>query len=475
MSRLVLAALTLLAACARGPEPDRVAPLEPPQLVVLVVFDALYAGRVTHLGYERETTPNLDALAADGASFRSAFSPAPYTLAGIPSILTGRLPDHHGVTNNLARLHDEEHTLAELLAAKGYTTVAAVTNLNGSSVYGVDQGFERFVELFEPQGDEEVDHVARSGEAYRIPAADELVAFAADALARRAEGERLFLYLHVLEPHSPYKAPESFRSRWLDPAYEGRFASGETKPFVDTVHDRWRPDQHDVQAAIALYDGNLAWADHNLGHLVDLLRLEELYDDALIVVTSDHGEAMFEHGRWGHNLHLYDEMLRVPLVVKLPASRARPGLVSDTLVSTMDIVPSVCEWLDAPLPALPLDGLSIAALVEGASAPEHERELLLRSHHRIAHVGLRTPTHKTIVRRHERDARRTAVEHYWLEPDPAERVNLWPGRSKSAGPVVNRLEDWAVDVVKERLDREGGLTLREQQMLEALGYTADSQ
>ena len=325
-----------------------------------------------------------------------------------------------------------------------------------------------------------------AGREYRLPRAGDFVEYAKRAVAEsRSEEYRdrgLFLYLHVLEPHSPYVQPEEFRNLWLDPTYDGPFASGETRPLVDCNREeddekRLEIDERDRQAAIDLYDGNLRWADHNLGALVEVLREAGLYDEALLIVTSDHGEAFWQHGRWGHNDHLYDEMLRVPLVIKLPAGRGGRGRILDELVSIMDLVPSLCEWLDLPLPELPLDGRSLAALAEGQAdggeqradgAPE--RSLRLRSHHRIPHVGVRTPDSKTILHRHKKTGDTMRVEHFELNGDPAEEHDVWMEHRGTAGPVVRQLERWIHDSTINRSRRQIPLTQMERKMLDDLGY-----
>jgi arylsulfatase len=455
-------ALIALAAlgCTRATE---IEPLGRPP-VVLILFDALHAGHVSHLGYERETTPHLDRLAAEGVSFAYAFAPAPYTLASIPSLLTGRRPDSHGVTTPAARLAAEETTLAELLADAGYRTVGAVGNPNGSARFGNDQGFARFDELF---------RIFADGRDYERASADRFVAFARDELARARDGAPLFLYLHVLEPHLPYAMPDEYRALWLDPAYDGPFATGEAQPFLDTVMGKLDADERDVEAAIALYDANLRWADHNLGELRRLLEEAGLWDEALVVVTSDHGEAFWQHGRWGHMDQLFDEQLRVPLVIKLPTGRGLRGVVRDDLVSLLDVAPSVCQWLDLAPGALPLDGLPLAALVEDAAARAPERDLFLRSHHQVAHLALRTDEHKTIVERAQGAAaggRTTRVQHYDLARDPAEASDVYERERARADAAARRLEAWSQEAAVNRNQRGGTLTAEELKMLEKLGY-----
>jgi arylsulfatase A-like enzyme len=435
--------------------------------VVLIVFDALHAGRVSHLGYERDTTPNIDRLAAEGVSFGRAFAPAPYTIAGIASLLTGRLPDSHGVTDTETALDDHEATLAERLSAVGYDTVAAVGNLNGGAAFGHDQGFDAFTELYRTPGSDEL----------RLATADLFVDFTRDLLGRERSDRPLFLYLHVLEPHAPYSMPEEYRSLWIDPGYDGPLASGETQALVDTLSGRIEVTQRDIEAAIALYDANLRWADHNFGLLRETLERGGLWDEALVIVTSDHGEAFWEHGRWGHNDHLYDEQLRVPLIVKLPGARGLKGVVRDELVSTLDVVPSICEWLNLAADGPPMDGVPLAALVEHAERRPDGRELMLRSHHEIAHFGLRSETHKTIVEREQQRVGRgrvTEVRHFALEQDPGERVDLYEQERARVQPVLDRIEEWGRASVKSGKKRRDEMNAVELRHLRDLGYMEGS-
>ena len=474
-----LAALLLGLAPACSGEADEataaapaVAPLGRPP-VVLIVFDALHAGHISHLGYERETTPHLDRLAAEGVSFDTAFAPAPYTRASIPSILTGRRPDSHGVTNVNARLAEEELTFAERLGAVGYRTVAAVGNLNGSAKLGAAQGFEVFEELFRSVSGDDVWKVGDDKSLLRRPTADMFVEFTRQQVAAQNADQPLLLYLHILEPHAPYLMAEEYRSLWLDPEYDGYFAGGDVRSLMDAIEGKYDPDEEDLAAAIALYDANLRWADHNLGEVRSVLEAAGLWDPALVIVTSDHGEAFWQHGRWGHNDHLFDEQVNVPLVVKLPAGRGPRGLVRTDLVSNIDHVPSLCEWLDLPAHGEPMDGYSLAALVEFEDWSQPPgRELILRSNRPIAAVGLRTESHKTIYQRGPKprwnDTER--VRHYALTDDPGEQHDLYPERRAEVDRIVERLEAWGSEAMLRRNELGRGMSPDELRMLERLGY-----
>ncbi|MCZ6596699.1 MAG: sulfatase [Planctomycetota bacterium] len=389
--------------------------------VVLVVLDALHAGHVSHLGYERETTPNLDALAAEGVTFTCAIAPAPYTLATIPSILTGRLPETHGLVSRPGRLPAAEITLTELLAGAGYRTRGAVANMNGGKSHGLDQGFEEFVEVFRAEDGRSVDWVA-DGEEFHLPRAADFPPIVERWLAE-ADERPLFLYAHILEPHEPYTPPSEFQQLFLDPAYEGIFGVAESEIIKQARRREVELGPEDVEALTALYDANLRYADDAVGRILDQLKEAGLYDQALIIVTSDHGEAFWQHGEQGHNTLLYDEMLRVPLVVKFPSGTGQVGVRVDAMVSPMDVLPTVCEVLDLPHPGRPLDGTSLWTAVRNPTANEG-RKIYLRSNHRKPHLGLRTNVHKTIVYREKGSERPVNVERFDLVADPDESEDV---------------------------------------------------
>ena len=446
-------------------------PTEPPTVVV-VVLDALHADHVSHLGYPRETTPNLDRLAADGVTFTQAVAPAPYTLATMASLHTGLLPDAHGITQGGRRLPEERATLAAHLSDHGWRCFGASGNLNASSLQGLHRGFERFLEMHRPAGAR--DRAGAKGDApetetdlraagLRPPLAEEFPPVLADWLDELAGDEKALLYLHLLEPHSPYRAPDEVRARFVADDYDGPFADGETRPFLRSIRGELDVSDADVAAGIGLYDANLAYADAALGELLRQLRDDGRYDDALIVVTSDHGEAFWQHGRWGHNDELYEEMVHVPLVVKLPAGRGAPGSRVDALVSPMDLLPSLCEWTGVPTPT-GLHGVPLQRAIEAAPAAR-SRKLVLRNHDEVPRLALRADGVKVV----RRDGH---VDLYDLDADPDERAPR-PIDSSPQGPA---LLDFLDRFERVRAGWEGAavegaaLTTEQERLLEELGY-----
>ena len=478
------ALLAALAACGSGEQTvpaaaDAAAPHAAPheRVILLVVFDALHADHLSHLGYERATTPNLDRLASDGISFSNCFSPAPYTRAGIPSILTGRLPDHHGVTGGGAVLARGETTIAELFAERDLPTRAAIANLNGSEIYALDQGFIEFRNHMLVEEGRSAD-ITLGENSFHQPSADEFTARVRGWLDTDANGPA-FYYLHYLEPHPPFDPPPEYRKRWIDPAYDGIFASGITKYLIQETKGEIEASEADRAAVRALYDASLAYADAQFGDVLDELRTRGLYDDAWIVVTSDHGEAMWQHGEFGHNLQLFDEMLNVPLIVKPPKGVAARSRIEPALVSTLDILPSLVEWCGLGAPLEPIDGRALTPLLApdptlgGAAFDDGTRELILRTHEDVPDLALRTNRDKTIVLRGPNGGVR-ALEHYDLVRDPRERENVANMHPDVARARSVRLRDWFAGAAARQLPRDS-IELSEAQalLLERLGYKAE--
>jgi arylsulfatase A-like enzyme len=309
--------------------------------VVVYLIDTLRADHLGCYGYGEPTSPRIDRFAADAVRFSHAIAQSSWTRSSVASLLTGLYPRRHDTVGRADALPDEADTLAERLSRLGYATAAFSTNGNVSRVFGFAQGFDLFRSL--PEG--------RTLELHQL--SDRLNEAAFPWLGERPEAP-FFLYLHATDPHAPYTPPEPFRGRFaagVDPALGGierlRALSGDAEPE--------QPDLREV--LIRLYDGEIAFNDHQFGRLLDRLEALGLYDDALIVLTADHGEEFLDHGGWQHGRTLFQEQLAVPLLVKLPGGRAA-GTVVETRVEQVDLIPTVLDLLGEPPPA-GLDGRSL--------------------------------------------------------------------------------------------------------------------
>jgi len=316
---------------ASGPTPDGPS-------VILIMVDALRADHLSCYGYEAGRTPAIDALAADGVRFAQAFAQASWTRPSVATILTALYPSTHQAVHKSDVLPDAVVTLPEVMQAAGYRTIGFANNINVAPLFNFQQGFDEY-EFLEPAfffgATESAAQLtiynqlrlvrerylsrAKHVEHYYQPA-EVVTARGLEWIARN--GDRpFFMFLHYMEPHDPYFTHpydgEAF-ARVADPSPEPGMAG------------RYR----------AAYDGEIAHLDGELDRLLRELRARGVYDRSLIVLTSDHGEEFCEHGGWWHGTTLYDEQIAVPLIVKPPQGGAR-GVVSDALVSSLDIAPTI--------------------------------------------------------------------------------------------------------------------------------------
>jgi arylsulfatase A-like enzyme len=348
------------------PHPQRPAR---PFNVVLYVIDTLRADRLGCYGYPRPTSPRIDGLAASGVLFRHAVAQSSFTLPSTASILTGRNPKHHGALAPRHRLQPDVTTLAEALARHGYRTAAFVTNYLASSVFGLDRGFDTF-RFYREEG-------TRRSSVY-LPSS---------ALGRRVsrwverQGEKpFFLYVHATDPHFPYRPPRRTARSFLRPGitYADALAIVDrSRPFF-LGNENWglRPSPvpaRDVAVFRDLYDGDVRTADEGVGTLLDVLAHRGLIDETVVILTSDHGEEFLEHGGLAHSQTLYDEVLRVPLLIRLPGG-ASGGTVVESIAQHVDIVPTILDVLGLPVPA----GLDGSSLLAPRSAEEDETYSFLR-------------------------------------------------------------------------------------------------
>lgn len=291
--------LALLLACSGPPEPPPAPPFQadpPPRTpVVIITLDTTRADRIGCYGYAQAETPAIDALAARGTRFDRAYTPVPLTIPAHSSLFTGLLPPHHGVRDNGdQRLAEQATTMAERLAAEGWTTHAAVSAFVTQAHWGFGQGFDGYDDSLGVPSDRVSWRAEREGG----PVVDQ-------ALVALEDGAD-FLWVHLFEPHSPYEPVEPYRSRHAG-----------------------RP-----------YDGEIAAADAHVGRL-----LAALPDDALIVLAGDHGEALGEGGEQQHGLLLGEATLHVPLILAGPGV---PVGVEHHPVSLVDVAPTLLRLLGLP-------------------------------------------------------------------------------------------------------------------------------
>jgi choline-sulfatase len=414
-----LAVLALGATLARRPADSRHSPIRGP--VIVVSIDTLRADHVSAYGSRRAHTPALDTLAADGVLFERAYSHAPQTLPSHASVLTGLLPCHHGVRDNVGfALAAGVPTLPERLRTAGLRSAAFVSAYVLRSQTGIARGFDEYDAPVAETPDTSMGSLRRDGA--------ETVAAAARWLDRQPD-DQFLLFVHLYEPHRPWHVPQAY-------------------------------------ATPGGYAGAVGYADALVGRLVSGLRTRGLYERSLIVVFADHGEGLGDHGEEEHGIFLYDEAVHVPLIVKLPGLRRAGARVSE-LVGHVDVMPSILDLVGAA-PVAGLDGLSLRPLLEGKRAPWPERSVYAEGLYARHHFGWSELLSLTDER--FRFILAPRPELYDLHADPGERRNLAAERAGTAAAMTGVLRS----ATSRNADTPASVSPEERERLQALGYVGTS-
>jgi choline-sulfatase len=415
---LVLAALgTGLAAVGGWRYARASAPVNGP--IILISIDTLRADRLPAYGYKKIETPALDALAADGVVFERAYSHSPQTLPAHASLLTGRLPFETGVRDNVGFvLKPNERLLPQMLRERGFATGGIVSAYILRKETGIGQGFDFFDDGTLPASTE-----ATAGQPLQRDGAE--AAEIAERWLGQQESPRVFLFLHLYEPHKPYAPP---------PRYSG-----------------YEP-----------YDGEIAYADEIVGGVIRYLKSHQLYDRSTIVVLSDHGEGLGDHGEQQHGLFVYEEAVRVPLIVK-PAGSLGGGRRINDVVQHADLVPTILDLAKAPAPGN-LHGRSLKALLDGTGRLEPE-PVYSEALYGLYHFGWTGVTALTDGR--YRYIQAPKEELYDLTTDAQEKHNLAEDQHATRQVLHDKLEKLVAGAV---IPQSREVTEDERERFDALGY-----
>jgi arylsulfatase A-like enzyme/Tfp pilus assembly protein PilF len=383
---------------AAGEMKKLLAPLSPQDLNILFfTLDTTRADHIGCYGYTRIETPNIDSLAGQGFLFKNATSQAPLTLPSHSSIFTGTYPFYNGVRDNGGfYLEPEKTTLAEVLQQSGWATSAFIGAFVLDSRWGVNQGFDYYFDQFDFAKYKTIslDSVQRQG--------GEVIQAFFDWLEENPQ-KKFFSWIHLYDPHTPYEPPEPYKTRYGN------------RPW-------------------GLYDGEIAYVDSLVGRVVDALEEKGLLDKTLIVIVGDHGESLGEHHESGHGFFVYDATQSVPLIVRLPV-RSFQGKVIESQVENVDIMPSLLELLELPVPK-EVQGRSFLPMLTGRGGGG-ERLAYSETYYPRYHYGwselksLRTARYKFI--------QAPRPEFYDLVRDPGERSNIYNAGSGEAKRLEHEL------------------------------------
>lgn len=388
-----------------------------PNGIILISIDTCRADYLSCYGYLRQTTPNIDQLAAQSVIFKNAISPVPTTRPAHCSMLAGTIPPYHGVHGNLDdRLRDSTVTLAEILKENGFKTAAFVSAFVMDSQFGLSQGFDIYNDSFVQK--------ERLGE--------QTNRFVLEWLEQHKNG-RFFLFLHYFDPHAPYAPPEPFAFKFAgDP-----------------------------------YAGEIAYVDHCIGLIILKLKDLGLFDSSLIIVTSDHGEMLGEHGEQYHSYFIYQSAIKVPLIFKFPG-QSESREITD-LVGLIDIVPTVCGLLDIEPPAV-VQGMDLGPYFFDKAGAVGQRQIYCGSLQPTNYgcnslLGVVTDRFKYI--------QTTRPELYDIVADPQESNNLIGLHPRRADILRNTLKQMLEQSIPSSVsDTKVALDQQSRDRLESLGYVS---
>ena len=390
----------------------------PPGAVVLISIDTLRADHLPVYGYTKGRTPVLDALAKESVVFDRAYSHAPQTLPAHTSMLTGLLPFEHGVRDNLGfTLAADKTTLAERFHQAGYKTAGFISAYVLRPETGISRGFDVYnADLPAVASDLSPGQVQRPGQQTLA---------AAESWLNTLVDDRFFLFFHIYEPHTPYAPPERFSS-------------------------------------LAPYDGEIAFADEIVGKLIADLKRRGAYDAATIVVLSDHGEGLGDHGELEHGLFVYDETIHVPWIMKLPGAKSAGRRVTDP-IQHIDLVPTIAALLKLG-PVAGLRGRDLSPLLDatGRPAPQgiYSEALYPRYHFGWSELlALTDERYKFIKAPHD--------ELYDLQNDPHERANIVATRNEVGSAMRTAIDGL---VAGRDIDAPSAVSAEDRERLAALGY-----
>jgi len=320
--------------------------------IILISIDTLRADHLGCYGYSRKTSPNIDSLASESVIFTRAFSPAPYTISSHMSLLTGLYPLRHRVLYLDQSLDSKIKTLASRLSQAGYVCGAFTDGGQVSHRFGFNRGFD----YFEEEASAEVP-----------PRAAEKTFIRSVGWLKRHRDTPFFLFLHTYQPHNPYHSPEPWGTMFLQENHSFSEASLQDLLGNGYPHLFQSFPENTRQNLIALYDGEIRFTDEMLIRpLIKLLRELGIYDQSVIIITSDHGEEFFDHSSWAHGHQLYNEILHVPLILKFPFSNLEKKKIT-TPVRLIDVVPTILELAGVKYKPCEIDGQSL--LTSSTSSP----------------------------------------------------------------------------------------------------------
>ncbi|MEP7008855.1 MAG: sulfatase-like hydrolase/transferase [Acidobacteriota bacterium] len=457
--------------------------------LILISIDTLRADRLGCYGGPHPASPAIDAMAHEGTRFANAYAAAPWTLPSHMTMMTGLYPSAHGVNpdrrqfagiqNSSERFQirgsDKLATLAERLSRLGYRTAAITEGGWVAAKFGFDQGFDRYVAHDDDNLDQGTQRLALEWLATQPETSEK----------PGSDARPFFLFLHTYQVHQPYHQPPPYDALFVALGHRGYALPNVSLPLA--VLDKFKdgsfpPTASDVEAFRARYDGEVRHSDAFVGHLVELLQTTGLEKDTIVLLTSDHGEELFDHGGFDHGETLYDEVLHVPMILWGPG-RIPGAKIAQGPVGSIDILPTLVELAGGTTTGPnvpPVQGESLVPLLLGKSAPPAGRLLFAEGFTTAFHHTLDTDASIPLAAVREggselilHASNPESVELFDLTHDPAEAHNLAAERPEAVARLRQAIAAWQSESARlhaqfgnatEKLDPET------EKRLKALGY-----
>lgn len=428
--------------------------------IILITLDTLRADHLNCYGYPRDTTPFLDQLAQNNVFYTHCFSNAPWTAPAHASIFTSMFPSNHGVHsflpknddyNNVYQLDDEHITLAEILKNEGYQTLAIMANFGYlKEIYHLNQGFE-FYDV-------------QQGSGSRVPYRDAEEMNQLVIHKFKNQKKPFFLFLNYMDPHGPYDPPHPYDT--LFPGKSNFKHQDLHKKISGPVLSQERNlTEEEKQHFISQYDGEIRYLDDQLSLLFEELKKFGLYDNSMIVITSDHGEYFGEHFLIEHSKDVYQPVLHVPLIIKYPHSQIKNSI--SEVIQSVDIMPLILNHLKINVPSSIKEMWDNNTFDLSENYFTRQRDLLNKPYHqrfeRIRRAIFQYPW-KLIW---SSDGQH---ELYQLIEDPSESINLWPQSTQSMD-LLNSIESWIKNLItQKKKETQAQPNKYDIEQLKALGY-----
>jgi arylsulfatase A-like enzyme len=408
--------------------------------IILISLDTLRADHLKCYGYKRETSPHIDQLSSDGVLFTNAFSSTSWTLPAHISLLTSLDNRHHQVNKANPHLDDSIITLADLLRKKGYFTHGFTGGALLSQRHGFSNGFDYYREFKRP---------------LQYPKSAQILFDNFSRWLNTNGDKRFFLFLHTYQTHDPYHSPPPFNSQ---------FFSNNDMPWTDGDMEKilYRDDKGkntsfstlspiEQENIVALYDGEIRFTDEKLMKpLIKKLKKNNLYQNTMIILTSDHGEEFFDHGAWLHGHTLYNELIQIPLIIKFPHSKFK-NIQLDRVTRIVDIMPTILDEIGINFSSHELDGVSVLNYLNNE---DQEEQMLIADlgsggypYELPARIAVNFKGFKLILNRDYGHP----PEHYLPVPPPIARIELYDMKND---PLERQnIADQNPKLVRELIDK----------------------